>query len=119
MSFGFVLEGNVKDADALKAALEKITTYVSEKLGGVNTYSLSVSEDGTKFLFVEIYESDETFLTKLNDKPFSEILGSVLATIDITSNRVFGKVGPDAKKALDNFGSVYFPHHYGWNSKKK
>lgn len=94
---------------------EKAAAYteaVQANEPGTLEYQWWLSEDGSRCLLKEAFDSSESLLTHLVNVGPS--LPDLLAIAPITRFEVFGELSADARKALDELGAAYFTHLVGF-----
>ena len=113
-SVAYLFELTIKDGkvDEFKQKAGAYTGAVQMGEPGTLEYQWWLSEDGSRGLLKETFDSSESLLTHLAN--VGPNLPELLAIAPITRFEVFGEVSDAAREALDPLGAQYFDHIVGF-----
>ena len=110
----YLFEMTIQDGkvDEFKEKAAAYTAAVKDGEQGTLEYQWWLSEDGTRSLLKEAFDSSESLLKHLENVGPS--LPDLLAIAPITRFEVFGEVSPEARSELDSLGAQYVTHLVGF-----
>jgi quinol monooxygenase YgiN len=110
----YLFELTIKDGklEEFKKQAAGYTDAVRDGEPGTLEYQWWLSEDGTRCLLKEAYDSSESLLKHLENVGPS--LPDLMAIAPITRSEVFGELSPEARTALDSVGAQYLSHLVGF-----
>lgn len=114
MSIAYIVELTIEEGQK-KAFEEKARTYASSVENSepeTTTYQWYLAEDGSRCILHECFTDSAALLRHLANVGPS--LPDLLAIAPITRFEVLGTASPEVKEALQDFGTVYFPHLTGF-----
>lgn len=112
----WIVEFTIKEdkLDTFKNLVQEITRIVKQNEPGAKSYQWYFNDDETKCIITEWYVGQEAALAHLNGEGARKLLPKLLEVSEITRLEIYGDLGEEARKRLEELGGQTFHFFTGF-----